>query len=154
MWQMRKVLVVAPASVRLWGRGSRVHAAVSEGLGETTRCLLLAFPILLVSSWIALASTALQTKGREKPTLVVNTDWIPCHKSCPLEEDILRFPWSDYPGGLCCQGKEMLALGLHGSGKVDRGIRGCAGSCTFLRALLGHKGFPHRPLQNEEASMF
>ncbi|EOA97786.1 hypothetical protein Anapl_07975 [Anas platyrhynchos] len=71
-------------------------------------------------SWIALTSTALQTKGKEKPMPVVNTDWIPCHKSCPLEEDILRFPRSDYPGGLCCQGKELLALGLHGSGKVDR----------------------------------
>lgn len=117
--------MVAPASVRLWGRGSRVHAAVSEGLGEATRCLLLAFPILPASSWIALTSTALQTKGKEKPMPVVNTDWIPCHKSCPLEEDILRFPWSNYPGGLCRQGKELLALGLHGSGKVGWGIRDC-----------------------------
>lgn len=115
--------MVAPASARLWRRGSRVHAAVSEGLGEAMRCLLFAFPILLASSWIALASTALQTKGKEKPTPVVNRDWTPCHKSCVLEEDdVLRFPRSDYPGGLCCQGKELLAVGLHGSGKVGRGV--------------------------------
>lgn len=145
--------MVAPASVRLWGRGSRVHAAVSERLGEATRCLLLAFPILPASSWIALTSTANQREGKANASGQYRLDPLSQvlsfgrgHPQVPL---VKLSRWS-LPSR---QGVAGIRAAWVWQGWLGH-PRLCAGSCTFLRALLRHKGSPRGPLQKEEASVF